>query len=280
MNLITQDNGIYIFKQDEDNFITFCPSRGGIITKWVKNSENILYFDEDRFLNKSQSIRGGIPILFPICGSLCKSAFFGDNYIDLNQHGFARDIVWQFAIDSEQRTLNLSLVSNQLTKKYYPFDFKLKIQISFGVDSLEFKIAIENFSRKKMPINFGLHPYFNISTFKKIEFINHPLNCQNQKNNTLELSDNLLTKISNGVDLLMYTRGEISFKDFGFNRKITLINPYPFDLSVIWTDPPRKMICLEPWTSPRNSFIHGYRNINLLPSQSQLLKASIKVNKL
>ena len=131
-----------------------------------------------------------------------------------------------------------------------------------------------------MPINFGLHPYFNISTFKKIEFINHPLNCQNQKNNTLVLSDNLLRTISNGVDLLMYSNGEISFKDFGFNRKITLINPYPFDLSVIWTDPPRKMICLEPWTSPRNSFIHGYRNINLLPSQSQLLKASIKVNEL
>ena len=280
MNLIKQDNEIYIFKQDEDNFINFCPSRGGIITKWVKNSENILYFDEDRFLDKSLSIRGGIPILFPICGSLSKSAFFGDNCIDLNQHGFARDIVWQFSIDSEQRTLNLSLVSNQLTKKYYPFDFKLKIQLSFGVDSLEFKIAIENFSRKKMPINFGLHPYFNISTFKKIEFINHPLNCQNQKNNTLELSDNLLTKISNGVDLLMYSHGELSFKDFGFNRKITLLNPYPFDLSVIWTDPPRKMICLEPWMSPRNSFIDGYRNINLLPSKNQVLRASIKVNNL
>ena len=163
MNLITQDNGIYIFKKDEDNFITFCPSRGGIITKWVRNSENILYFDEERFLNKSQSIRGGIPILFPICGSLSQPSFFGDKYIDLNQHGFARDIVWQFAIDSEQRTLNLSLVSNQLTKKYYPFDFKLKIQVSFGVDSLDFSIVIENFSRKKMPINFGLHPYFNLS---------------------------------------------------------------------------------------------------------------------
>ena len=75
MNLITQDNGIYIFKQDEENFINFCPSRGGIITKWVKNSKNILYFDENRFLNKSQSIRGGIPILFPICGSLSKCAF-------------------------------------------------------------------------------------------------------------------------------------------------------------------------------------------------------------
>tara|TARA_Y100000589_G_scaffold58553_1_gene49106 strand:- start:45 stop:887 length:843 start_codon:yes stop_codon:yes gene_type:complete len=280
MNLINKNNGIYILKKDEYNFINFCPSRGGLITKWVRNSENILYFDEERFLNKSQSIRGGIPILFPICGCLSKSSFFGDKFIDLNQHGFARDIMWQFELDNQKKILNLKLVSNQLTKKYYPFDFKLSIQILFGCDSLEFIIDIKNFSRKKMPINFGLHPYFNISGFKNIEFINYPLNCQNQKNNSLEASDDLLRNISYGVDLLMYSAGEISFKDFGLNRQITLINPYPFDLSVIWSDPPRKMICLEPWMSPRNSFIDGYRNINLFPNQTQTLKASIHVNSL
>ena len=280
MNLLTQDNGIYTFKKDEYNFINFCPSRGGLITKWVKNSEDILYFDEERFLNKSQSIRGGIPFLFPICGSLSKSSFFGDKYIDLNQHGFARDMMWQFSIDSKRRILNLILVSNKFTKEFYPFDFKLNVQIRFGIDSLEFNINIKNFSRKKMPINFGLHPYFIISAFQEIKFMNYPLDCQNQQTNTLESSDNLLRNIEHGVDLLMYSCGEISLKDLGLKRQITLINPYPFDLSVIWSDPPRKMICLEPWMSPRNSFIDGYRNINLLPFQTQILKASIKVNNL
>ena len=280
MNLITRYDGIYIFKKDEQNYIHFCPSRGGIITKWVKNSQDILYLDEERFLNKSQSIRGGIPILFPICGGLSKSSFFGEKYLDLNQHGFARDIIWQFALDSKKKILNLKLVSNKLTKEYYPFDFKLDIQILFGIDTLEFTINIVNFSRKKMPINFGLHPYFNISAFKNIQFINYPLDCQNQQDNRLEPSNRLLENIANGVDLLMYSCGNISFKDFGFNRQITLINPYPFDISVIWSDPPRKMICLEPWMSPRNSFIDGYRNINLPPNQTQNLKASIKVNAL
>ncbi len=280
MNLINQENEIYVLKKDKQNFINFCPSRGGIITKWVNNSESILYFDEKRFLNHFQSIRGGIPILFPICGTLDKSSFFGEKYIDLHQHGFARDLKWQFSIDNANTILNLILVSNQLTKKYYPFDFKLNIQISFGVNSLEFIINIKNYSRKKMPINFGLHPYFNISNFNNIAFINYPLDCQNQKNNTLESSENLLKNISSGVDLLMYSNGETSFKDLGLNRQITLINPNPFDLSVIWSDPPRKMICLEPWMCPRNSFINGYRNINLLPNQIQQLKASIKVNSL
>ena len=280
MKLITQDKGIYIFKKDDQNFIKFCPARGGLITSWVNNSECILYFDEERFLNTSKSIRGGIPILFPICGSLNNHfSFFGADYKDLKQHGFARDIAWQFAVDTKNR-LNLMLVSNELTKKYYPFNFKLNIEISIGINSLEFEICIINKSRKRMPVNFGLHPYFNISNFNNVKFINYPRECQNQKNNTLEITEDLLSNISDGVDLLMYSNGEISFKDYGLKRQITLINPKPFDLSVIWSDPPRKMICLEPWTSPRNSFIDGFRNINLLPNQMQKLTASIKVNAL
>tara|TARA_Y100001978_G_scaffold134900_1_gene120641 strand:+ start:798 stop:1640 length:843 start_codon:yes stop_codon:yes gene_type:complete len=280
MKLITQDKGIYIFKKDDQNFIKFCPARGGLITSWVNNSECILYFDEERFLNTSKSIRGGIPILFPICGSLDNQfSLFGADYIDLKQHGFARDIAWQFAVDTKNR-LNLMLVSNELTKKYYPFNFKLNIEISIGINSLEFEICIINKSRKRMPVNFGLHPYFNISNFNNVKFINYPRECQNQKNNTLEITEDLLSNISDGVDLLMYSNGEISFKDYGLKRQITLINPKPFDLSVIWSDPPRKMICLEPWTSPRNSFIDGFRNINLLPNQMQKLTASIKVNAL
>ena len=280
MNLITQDDGIHIFQKDKQNFIKFCPTRGGIITQWVNNNKNILYFDEERFLNKSQSIRGGIPILFPICGSLNKNSFFGDNYLALNQHGFARDLEWQFDLNNKKRTLNLTLLSNQLTKKYYPFDFKLVIQITLGIDSLEFQIYIENNSIKKMPVNFGLHPYFNISEFNNIKFINYPLDCQNQKNNTLEKTEKLLKNISQGIDLLFYSNGEISFNDFGLNRQITLINPNPFDLSVIWSDPPRKMICLEPWMSPRNSFIDEYRNVNILPNEMKILKAFIKVKTL
>ena len=44
-------------------------------------------------------------------------------------------------------------------------------------------------------------------------------------------------------------------------REVTLNHPYPFDLGVIWSNPPRKMICLEPWTSPRNSLVDGLRKI-------------------
>ena len=86
--------------------------------------------------------------------------------------------------------------------------------------------------------------------------------------------------INSGVDLLMYTSGRSAFRDKIFKRQVTLNHPYPFDLGVIWTDPPRKMICLEPWTSPRNSFVDGFRKVMIPPNNRQRFDASIQIKSL
>ena len=70
IKLVNKKQGIYIFQLDEKNYIKFCPERGGVITNWGSDNNEILYFDEKRFMDRTKSIRGGIPILFPICGSL------------------------------------------------------------------------------------------------------------------------------------------------------------------------------------------------------------------
>ena len=75
----------------------------------------------------------------------------------------------------------------------------------------------------------------------------------------------------------MYTSGKTVFRDKILKRQVTLNHPYPFDLGVIWSDPPRRMICLEPWTSPRNSFVDGFRNILIPSNDSQKFNASIQI---
>ena len=131
-----------------------------------------------------------------------------------------------------------------------------------------------------MPVNFGLHPYFNISDFKNLDFIDYPVNCQNQEKNILSNTFDELKNIDRGIDLLMYSSGKSAFRDKILNRQITLNHPYPFDIGVIWSDPPRRMICLEPWTSPRNSFVNGLRKI-MIPSNSiQKFDASIQIKTL
>ena len=280
MKIFKKDTGIYTLYKNNNNFINFCPRRGGLITNWVCNDNQILYFDQKRFLDKRKSIRGGIPILFPICGNLENKNLFGDDFLDLMQHGFARDQEWNYRFNQSKNTLCLTLNDNEITRKYYPYYFELKIGINLCIETLILDIEIFNKSNVTMPVNFGLHPYFIISDFSNVKFVNYPKCCLNQKNNNLVKTENLLRNSFKGIDLLMYSSGKTSFIDYGFKRMITLTNPSPFDVSVIWTDPPRKMICLEPWTSPRNSLVNGFRKIQIHPNSSQKLCTSISVENL
>ena len=63
------------------------PERGGLVTGWRSGGQEWLYFDAERYADPTKSTRGGIPVLFPICGGLAGSP--------LPQHGFARDLPWQ-----------------------------------------------------------------------------------------------------------------------------------------------------------------------------------------
>ena len=281
IKLLNKEKGIYIFQLDQNNYIKFCPERGGVITNWVSDGKEILYFDEKRFIDKTKSIRGGIPILFPICGNLNTSnSVFGKDYMQLTQHGFARDLKWQHSFNENGDSLCLFLNESKKTKKYYPFDFELRIEVTLKINCLEFKIKIYNKTDIVMPINFGLHPYFNISDFKNLEFIDNPLNCQNQEKNIISNTLDELKNINLGVDLLMYTSGRSAFLDKIFQRQVTLNHPHPFDIGVIWSDPPRKMVCLEPWSSPRNSFVDGCRNIIIPSNDSKQFDASIQIKSL
>ena len=279
IKLVNKNQGIYIFQLDENNYIKFCPARGGVITNWVSENNEILYFDEKRFMDRTKSIRGGIPILFPICGNLnISNSLFGKNYLQLPQHGFARDLPWQYSLNKKEKSLCLVLQDSEITRKYYPFDFEVRIEVTLKINCLEFKIHIQNKTNTEMPINFGLHPYFNISDFKNLDFLDFPLNCMDQKVNILSNTFDELQNIHNGIDLLMYSSGKSSFRDNILKREVTLNHPYPFDLGVIWSNPPRKMICLEPWTSPRNSLVDGLRKILIPANASQKFDASIQIN--
>ena len=38
------------------------PDRGGLVTRWQVEGQEIFYFDRDRFADPKLSVRGGIPI--------------------------------------------------------------------------------------------------------------------------------------------------------------------------------------------------------------------------
>lgn len=88
----------------------------------------------------------------------------------------------------------------------------------------------------------------------------------------------LLGNLTGGVDVLTGPATAVSIETD--DVAITLDAETPLDLVVIWTDPPRPMMCLEPWTSPRGALASGERLLHVSPGESAELACRYRVEAL
>lgn len=154
----------YILYDEKSNSrLEIVPERGGLITSWRIQGQEVFYLDKERFENPELSVRGGIPILFPICGNLPDNTFLYDNKsYPLKQHGLARDSSWEIVDQSTKKSAQiiLKLQSNKQTKKIYPFDFELIFSYEIVGNKLTILQSFINNSKTIMPFSVGFHPYF------------------------------------------------------------------------------------------------------------------------
>ena len=234
------------------------PERGGMITQWKIQGQDILYLDEARFSNPELSVRGGIPILFPICGNLPNDLYqYNGQSYSLKQHGFARDLPWE-VIGQETEScagLSLSVSSNEQTRRTYPFDFQLKFTYQLQGNSLRIQQQYQNLSPVTMPFSTGLHPYFQVGNKQQLTFDIPSNTLQNQKDQTYSSFSGSFDFEKPEIDVaftqLSQPIAAFSDLDKGFQLQITYDNLY--SNLVFWTLKDKDFICLEPWSAPRNA---------------------------
>ena len=261
---------------DSGDRLRVVPERGGLVTEWLCNGREMLYLDHERFADPAKSIRGGIPVLFPICGNLPNDRLplvSGD--FTLKQHGFARDLPWQIALLGDQSGVMLSLEDCADTRKAYPFGFRLQMEIRPLSAALEITTTISNTSASEsepMPFSFGLHPYFNVSDLARTAVEGLPGRCFNHLEMAEAETAQQLNRLDQGVDFLTHAAGPVTLVDEQAGTRLQLQHHEPMDLTVVWTDPPRSMVCLEPWTGPRQALISGDRKLELGVGESTRLR--------
>ena len=81
-----------------------------------------------------------------------------------------------------------------------------------------------------------------------------------------------------GVDFLTRPAGPVTLVDELAGTSLQLDHQAPMDLTVVWTEPPRAMVCLEPWTGPRQALISGDRKLELAAGQSTTLRCRYVVS--
>jgi galactose mutarotase-like enzyme len=242
--------------------IEVVPERGGIITRWRIQGQELLYLDAERFTHPELSVRGGVPILFPICGNLPDNTYShnGQSYT-LKQHGFARDLPWQVTEQAthDKASLTLVLKSNEQTRAVYPFDFQLTFTYELQGNTLEIRQQYQNLSANPLPFSMGFHPYFLTTDKNQLEFAIPSSEYQDQR--TKEIFpfhgnfDFGLDEID--VAFKQLTSQSASVVDNSRKLRLTLDYGQEYPILVFWTLKAKDFYCLEPWSAPRNSLNTG-----------------------
>ena len=249
------------------------PERGGLISGWRCAGQEVVYLDLERFLDPAQTVRGGFPVLFPITGGLPDNQLpLPQGVFNLGQHGFARQLPWRLEPLADGGGVQLQLADTEETLKSYPFSFLLTMEVRLAPGALEITTIVENRGSDTMPFSFGLHPYFNLSSLESVRFEGLPAQCLNHLTMEDASTEEQMERLADGIDLLVLPKGAVRLVDEAAGTSLELQLSHPLDLVVLWTEPPRAMVCMEPWSAPRQALLSGDRKLELRPGASTRLQ--------
>lgn len=207
------------------------------------------------------------PILFPIVGTLKEDTYFyEEKSYKLSRHGFARDMVFTITAQ-ESNTITFTLVSNEITKAKYPFDFRFDIIYTVKENAVSVTYKIMNTGKGKMYFSVGGHPAFKVPLADGTNYSDYYLEFNKDENagrwpiskeglieknsipllsNTNRLSltkelfakDALVFKSLNSTSVSLLSSATLHGLEFDFED-------FPF--LGIWAAKNADFVCIEPW---------------------------------
>ena len=125
---------------------------------------DVLWMSPESEYEPGKAIRGGIPVCFP---------WFSKHPVnpDLPSHGFARLMNWEVtetaSLPEGETLIRLQLISNEETKKMWPYDFIAELTLIIG-RKLNMELSVKNTGNTTFEYSSGLHSYYNISAIENI----------------------------------------------------------------------------------------------------------------
>jgi galactose mutarotase-like enzyme len=235
-----------------DSRVLVCPERGGIVIGCKLLGKELFYLDKKTFEDPAANIRGGNPVLFPICGPLEDSQYNWEGVTyRMGQHGVARNRSWDIVGTSEdnEASITIRLRADEETLASYPFRFELIFTYALVNGELHTRQTYRNIGdNSPMPFYAGFHPYFAIEGGKDIAY-------DTDATRYIDYNDNVVKPYTGSVDLepmvesfclLDAKRSSISFPN-GSGTRVRLTYDPLFKYVVIWSLKDRPFVCVEPW---------------------------------
>jgi len=284
VNTYTDTYTVYeLIEASTSSKVRICPERGGIVIGYEAYGNEYFYLDKETFEHPTTNIRGGNPILFPICGQLPNEQYkWEGTAYKMKNHGFARTMPWEVVAVSEegQASLTLKLKSTPETRKSYPFDFELTFTYILKEASLCIEQEYRNLTERDMPMYPGFHPYFAVEN-KNLAYATDALLY-------LDCNDQTEKAFTGRIDL---TDAEQSFVLIGAKQREIAIEPYPghqirmtygneFGYVYLWSVPGKPFVCVEPWMAQSNEFNRKAELTRVRPNESLKTELTFHVRRL
>lgn len=274
----------YILSDDSTNSqIEVVPERGGLVTSWRINGQEVFYLDIERFTHPDLSVRGGNPILFPLCGNLPNNTYNVDGTdFNIKQHGFARELPWTVTAESNQggASVTVELTSNEQTKAVYPFDFNVLFTYVLRGNTLEIRQEYKNLSSTQMPFSSGFHPYFLCGDKSQIEANIPSVSYEDNRTKESFAFDGKFNFEQDEIDSVFGKLSSRSTSVVDNDRKLKIAIDYDdfYTYLVFWTVKGKEFYCLEPWSATRNALNTKEHLTVLEPNASCTAVVSITAN--
>ncbi len=222
---------------------------------------------------------GHNPVLFPVIGFLKdgKTCFDGKAY-EIPKHGYARKSHFSVMRQGED-FITLALSDNEITRKGFPFSFRLEVTHMLKEDGFSTFFRVENQSNKDMHFMIGGHTGFCLPFTPGCAFSDHTLFFEQPEKEAvlLEAVEGKLIESPEGTPNFLKgsDRLPLSYSLFDkdalifdglTSRRVRLCDSHGkgvemnftgFDILAVWTPPGKKapFLCLEPWNG-----VNAYQN--------------------
>jgi len=255
---------------------------GAHVTSWVrKSTADVLYVSPSSLWEDGGAIRGGVPVSFP---------WFADKANDpaAPAHGFVRTKAWQLdsiKIDGAAVTVSLFTESDEETRKWWPFDFRIVCRATFGIQ-LKIELTVTNPGTLPFSFEEALHAYFRVGNaetgfvrgLEATEFIDKT------DQHTIKTQSGDLRIKSETDSVYLNTQHQLELFDPVLERRITIQKQNSYT-TVVWNpwaeksclmgdlgaDRWKDFVCLE--TSNVSPFA-----VKLNPGQQHTLAAVVEAN--
>ncbi len=243
-------------------------------------SADAIFLSEHSSFEHGKAIRGGIPVCFP---------WFRNKVDDPKapSHGFVRTKAWTLSALSHENdtvTVTFTTQSDDSTKPWFPFDFRLVHRVTVGAE-LKLELIMTNLDTKPLQFEEALHSYHHVGDARKVSVagldgVDFSDNTDGNKEklqqgdlNFTRATDNVFLNTTHTVDLVDPTLNRRIQVEKAQSKTTVVWNPWQegaHALADLGDDEWQRMACVE----ASNIRVYG---IDLPAGEEHTMSATIRV---